>query len=312
MSLTVIYLILGLSLLTAGAEVLVRGGSSLARRLGLTPLVIGLTVVAFGTSAPELVVSVGGALRGHEDIALGNVVGSNIFNVGVILGLAALIAPIEVKLGLLRLHAPLMVGVSVLGAVVAGLEVMPRWAGVILVMLLVVYTVLGIRAAKTQTAVEIIKEYDTGISSKVRSVSVELFLILVGLAFLVLGSNLLVNSTTTIARSLGLSEAAIGLTIVAAGTSMPELATSLVAAIRGQSDIALGNIIGSNIFNILGTLGVASTLRPLSAPGISNTDLWVMVGFSIAVLPLLWTGRRLQRWEGMMLLAGYAAYLWLR
>lgn len=308
--LTVSLLALGLALLTAGAEALVRGGASLARRLGLTPLVIGLTVVAFGTSAPEMVVSVGGAWRGQGDIALGNVVGSNIFNVGAILALSALIAPIRVTLGLLKIDAPLMVGVSLLGAFLASLATIPRAAGAALLTLLVAYTAFSVKAAKTRTSPAIDDEFDAAVPDRAPSPSIELALVALGLTLLVLGSKLLVGSTTVVARSLGWSEAVIGLTIVAAGTSMPELATSLVAASRGQSDIAVGNVIGSNIFNVLGTLGLAATLRPFGAPGIREADLWVMVAFAIALLPLLWTGRRLQRWEGALLLAGYAGYLW--
>ena len=311
-ALDVIGLALGFVVLTAGASALVRGGAALARRLGLTSLVIGLTVVAVGTSAPEMVVSVGGSFEGRGDIAVGNVIGSNIFNVGVILALAALIAPIDVKLGLLKLDAPLMIVASVLAAGLVSLDEVPRWAGILLLLLLFGYTVWNVWVARKQTDQMVEREFEAGVPGLARSVSIEVVLVLVGLVLLVVGSGMLVSSTMAIARTLGVSEAVIGLTIVAAGTSMPELATSVVAAIRGQSDIAVGNVIGSNVFNILGILGLSSTVRPLSAPGIGSTDLWIMVVFAIALLPLLWTGRKLQRWEGALLLVGYAGYLWIR
>jgi cation:H+ antiporter len=304
-----ILLILGLALPIAGAELLVRGGSSLARRLGLTPLVIGLTVVAFGTSAPEMVVSVTGALAGHGDLAVGNVVGSNIFNIGVILAIAALIAPIHVKLGLLKLDAPFMIVVSLLAVWFAAFDAISRRSGAFMLLLLTGYVVYSVRLARAESDEEISREFDQGVPARVRSALSEVVLIVAGLGMLSFGSSLLVKSAGAIARSFGVSEALIGLTIVAAGTSMPELATSVVAALRGQSDIAIGNVIGSNIFNILGILGFASLLRPLAAPGVGQLDLWIMVAFSVALLPLLWTGRKLQRLEGMLLLAGYAWYL---
>ncbi len=301
---------LGLVLLVAGAEGLVRGGSALARRLGLTPLVVGLTVVAMGTSAPEMVVSVTAALRGHGDVAVGNVVGSNIFNVGVILALTALISPLNIRLGVLKVDAPLMVAVSMVGAGFAGLEIMPRWAGLLLVVLLIGYMAFSIRVARRQATEEVSSEFDEGVPDRLKNPAIEVLVLAIGLTLLVLGSGYFIRSASAIARALEVSEAVISLTIVAAGTSMPELATSAVAAFRGQADIAVGNIIGSNIFNIAGILGVAACLRPLSAPGIHALDLWVMLAFSVGLLPLLWSGRKLQRWEGALLLAGYIAYLW--
>lgn len=305
-------LIAGLVLLAAGAEALVRGSASLARRLRLTPLVIGLTVVAFGTSAPEMLVSVVGAWQGRGDIALGNVVGSNIFNVGLILGLTALIAPIRIRLSLLRIDAPVMVAVTI-GAV--GLAIggtVPRWGGGLLLVLLVGFTLFSIAMARREVDAGVNEEFETGVPSGLRSPLLEVTMIVVGLVLLVVGSRLLVTASTAIAQHLGVGDAVIGLTIVAAGTSMPELATSLAAALRGQPDIAVGNVIGSNLFNILGILGASAVFRPLVAPGIQQIDLWVMLAFAIGLLPLLWSGRTLQRWEGLLLLAGYGAFLWLR
>lgn len=312
MPVQIIFLLLGLAVLTAGAEFLVRGGASLARRLGLTPLVVGLTVVAFGTSAPEMVVSAGGALQGRGDIAVGNVVGSNIFNIGVILGIAALISPFRIKLSLLKIDAPIMVAACMLGGGLALLPVIPRVVGALLVLLLIAYTIFSIHLARRQPVAAVDEEFDQGVPPALRSPAYDACAIAGGLALLLLGSKLLLAASLAIARDLGVSEAVIGLTLVSAGTSMPELATSIVAGIRRQSDIAIGNIIGSNIFNILGILGLSATIKPLSAPGIGAGDLGTMVAFSVALLPLLWTGKRLQRWEGALLLCGYGAYLWMR
>ncbi|MDO9514895.1 MAG: calcium/sodium antiporter [Syntrophales bacterium] len=304
-------LILGLAALTLGAEGLVRGSASLAIRLGLTPLIIGLTVVAFGTSTPELVVSLGASLIGHADIAIGNVVGSNIFNIGIILGLTALLYPITVHLQVIKHDGPIMVAVSILALVLIANGAISRSAGIALFAALIAYTGLTIWLAKKGTSPEIEQQFQEGVPSRSKSLYRDLLFIGGGLLLLVAGSRILVVSATDIARLIGISEAVIALTIIAAGTSMPELATSMVAALRRQPDIAVGNIVGSNIFNILGILGVASIANPLSATGITRLDLWVMVAFSIVLLPLLYTGLKLQRWEGALLLIGYGAYLWV-
>ncbi len=311
MALHLVLLIVGLILLTAGAEGLVRGGASLARRLGLTPLVVGLTVVAFGTSMPELVVSLSSALRGAGDISLGNVVGSNIFNVGVILGLSAVVSPIRIQLGLIKLDMPVLIGISLLALGLALSGSVSRGAGVVLVILLIAYTAFNIRLARKQTAAAVAQEFEEGVPGPTASLWLDLLFILGGLGLLIYGSNLLVNSAIALARAFGVSEAVIGLTLVAAGTSMPELATSLVAALRRQSDIAVGNVVGSNIFNILGILGVTAVVQPVLAPGISRLDLGVMVAYAVVLLPLLWSGRRLDRREGLLLVGGYLAYLWV-
>jgi cation:H+ antiporter len=303
-------LLAGLLLLTAGAEALVRGSSALARRLGLTPLVVGLTVVAFGTSAPELVVSLEAAVGGQGDLALGNVVGSNIFNVGVILGLTALICPVAVSLPVIRFDTPVMIAVSLLGVGLVALGEVPRVAGALLVTALAAYTAFNIRQARRQARSETAGE-SAGAGSTSGSIRVDLLFVAGGLGMLVLGSHLLITSATALARALNVSEAVIGLTVVAAGTSMPELATSVAAALRRQPDIAVGNVVGSNIFNILGILGAAATVQPISAPGIGLRDAWVMLAFAVAVLPLFWTDRRVLRWEGVLLLAGYGGYLWV-
>ncbi|MGC1479131.1 MAG: calcium/sodium antiporter [Chthoniobacterales bacterium] len=310
MTLQILYLLASLVLFFLGAEGLVRGSASLALRLGLTPLVVGLTVVAFGTSAPELVVSLQATLTGRGDIAVGNVIGSNIFNIGLILGTTALICPIRVDLPVLKLDAPLMVFASIVVAgILATSGTIETPVGCALAAGLIGYTAFTVWMTRKGATPATLSEFDEGTPDQSRSVFRDLVFILIGLLLLVGGSHLLVNSATFIARSFGISEAIIGLTIVAAGTSMPELATSLLAALRRQPDIAIGNIIGSNLFNLFGILGLSAAVRPVSAPGINQLELWVMVAFAIALLPLMWTDRRLQRWEGVLLLAGFGGYL---
>jgi len=308
---TISFLILGLAALTLGAEALVRGSASLAVRLGLTPIVIGLTVVAFGTSTPELVVSLAASLTDRAGIAVGNVVGSNIFNLGVILGLTALLRPVKVSLQVIRYDGPIMTAASLLALFLLTRGVLSRPAGVLLLTALVAYTALVIWLARKEASPEIDQEFREGVPARPGSLGRDLWFIAGGLALLVAGSRLLVVSATGLARLAGISEAAIGLTVVAAGTSLPEMATSLVAARRDQPDIAVGNLVGSNIFNLLGILGAAALARPIPPAGVTALDLWVMVGFAVVLLPLLYTGFRLQRWEGALLLLGYGAYLWV-
>lgn len=302
-------LLLGFAALTLGAEGLVRGSASLAIRLGLTPLIIGLTIVAFGTSTPELVVSVEASLHNHTGIAIGNVVGSNIFNIGVILGLAALLCPVKVSLQVIKHDCPFMIAVSFLALFLIAAGTISRPAGIALFCALIAYIGLTVWFAKKGASASIAEQFQEGVPSRSRSLYRDLSFIGGGFLLLAAGSRLLVVSATDIARLLEVSEAVIGLTIVAAGTSLPELATSVVAAFRHQPDIAVGNVVGSNIFNILGILGVSSIVRPITVSGITNLDLWVMVGFSSVLLPLLYTGLKLRRWEGGLLLLGYGAYL---
>lgn len=300
---------LALLLLFIGAEGLVRGSVSVAFRAGLSPLVIGLTIVAFGTSSPELVVSIKAALAGQGDIAVGNVVGSNIFNIAIILGITALICPIPVHRQVIKIDGPIALAVAALLVVLLLDGQLSRLEGGLLFAGIVAYTFLNFRfAANTPAAADVT---DLPTSTPSRSVALDLAMIGGGLAVLVLGSNLLVENAVAVAQAFGVSEAIIGLTIVAAGTSMPELATSVVAALRKQSDIAIGNIIGSNVFNVLGILGVGSLVAPINAAGISTIDYAVMLGFSLLLLPLLYTGRILHRIEGIALLLLYGGYLWL-
>ena len=310
--------VLGLVALILGAELLVRGASRLALSLGITPLVVGLTVVAFGTSAPELAVSVQSAWAGQVDIALGNVVGSNIFNVLFILGLSALITPLMVHQQVIRQEVPIMIGVSLLLWALALDGGINRWEGLLLTALVVGYTVLLIRQSRRETAAvqaEVDAEYTEAFDGPPKEVGahwgVQVLLILAGLALLVLGAGWLVEAAVAFARHLGVSELVIGLTIVAAGTSLPEVATSVMAALRGERDIAVGNVVGSNIFNILSVLGISASVAPSAldvAPSIPVLDLPVMVAVAVACLPVFFTGNRIDRWEGGLFLGLYAAY----
>jgi cation:H+ antiporter len=301
-------LILGLAILSAGAEFLVRGSAALALRLGLSPLVVGLTVVGFGTSSPEMVVSVKAALLGQGDIAVGNIVGSNIFNMGVILGLTVLICPIAIQMQLIRLDTPVMIAVTVVFLGLMHDSTISRPEGIFLFLLLVGYLIFTIRASRKESK-EVESEFQEEMPKLDKPVWLEIVMVLGGLTLLVVGGRLFVEGSVNVARALGISEAIIGLTIVAAGTSMPELATSLVAAWRRAPDIAVGNVIGSNIFNILCIAGVSGIIAPFTAPGISWIDLGVMLGLSLLLLPLMRSGLKLHRWEGALLWVLYAGYL---
>ena len=311
MILDIFLLMIGLGALTFGAEGLVRGSASLAIRLGLTPLIIGLTVVAFGTSMPELVVSFGAALADKGDLAIGNVVGSNIFNIGIILGMSALVCPIKVNVQVIKLDVPVMIFTALVCLLLVSLDGISRIAGLFLFSGIVVYTVFNVWWAKRQKKPEIEAEFQEGIPGVLKTIYFDLLYIAGGLLLLIAGSKMLVYSASDIARIIGISEAVIALTVIAAGTSMPELATSVVAALRRQPDIAVGNVVGSNIFNVLSILGLSSMAKPLKSVGITDLDLWTMVAFSVVLLPLLYTGLKIQRWKGALLLIGYGVYLFV-
>jgi cation:H+ antiporter len=307
--------VLGLALLVAGAELLVRGASRLAARLGISPLVIGLTVVAFGTSTPELAVSVQAGLAGRADIAVGNVVGSNIFNVLFILGVSALIVPLAVSRQLVRLDVPLMIGVSILLLVMAYDGRIGAFDGLLLVAGIVAYTVFLVRESRKENAAApaaTLQEHGGGQGAGRGGLPLQIAFIAGGLALLVLGAHWLVGGATAIARLLGVSDLVIGLTIVAAGTSLPEVATSVVAALRGERDIAVGNVVGSNLYNILAIAGIAALVTPgglVVAPALVRFDLPVMIAVALACLPIFATGHLIARWEGALFVAYYAAYL---
>lgn len=306
-----LWILVALVLLYFGAEWLVRGSADLAARLGLTPLVIGLTVVAYGTSMPELVVSTKAALTGQGDIAVGNAVGSNIFNIGIILGLSAMVFPLRVQAQIIRLDAPIMLGVSILLLLMLRDARLDRLEAAVLASGILAYTVANIRLARRETSQVVNDEFAQSMPKPTGGIGRDAAFILAGLAVLVVGSRVLVHNSVGLAKLLGVSEAVIGLTIVAAGTSMPELATSLLAALRKQPDIAVGNVVGSNIYNLLAILGVSGLLSPLHAPGIRMLDLYVMLGLTTLLLPLLCTRAALNRWEGGLLVAGYVAYVWV-
>jgi cation:H+ antiporter len=299
----------GLVPLVVGAELLVRGASSLARRFGIPPLVIGLTIVAMGTSAPEVAVSVSSALAGQADIAVGNVVGSNIFNVLFILGLSALITPLVVSRKLVWLEVPIMIGVALLLWMFAHDGRIARWEAGLLFAGLVAYIVFQIWEARREGIKD--EELAHGDGRPPGSVALNLLFLAGGLGLLVLGANWLVDAAVQMARAIGVSELVIGLTIVAAGTSAPEVATSIMAAIRGERDIAVGNVVGSGIFNILGVLGIAGVVSPSGigvAPAALVFDIPVMVAVSVACLPIFLTGHTIARWEGALFFSYYVAY----
>lgn len=307
MALTLLLFVTGLLVLMGGAESLVRGSSALALRLGVTPLVVGLTVVAFGTSSPELAVSIESALKGSSSIALGNVIGSNVANIGLILGITAMIRPMHVQPSLLREQIPLMIVMSFIIWFMSMDGRIGFFDGVVLSLALTGFLVHSYRISRDGG------EEDGDLPEDAMTLKDKtwfcILLIILGLGGLIGGGMLLVNSAVEIARLFDVDEAIIGLTIVAIGTSMPELATSVVAAIRKHSDIAIGNIVGSNIFNLLAILGIASLIRPLSGAGINHTDYLVMIAFAVILLPMAWSGRTLSRPEGTVLLLGYLGYM---
>ena len=302
----------GLIALTVGAEMLVRGASHIAASLGISPLVVGLTVVALGTSSPELAVGVGAAWVGQGDIAVGNVVGSNIFNVLFILGLSALIIPLAVAQQLVRFDVPLLIGCSLLLALLVSDGLISRADGALLFAGVVAYSSFLIWQARKERDPQIISEYAEAYpGSAAKHWLANLSLILLGLLLLVLGADWLVDAAVIFARHLGVSELVIGLTVVAAGTSLPEVAASVVAALKGERDIAVGNAIGSCLYNILLVLGATALVAPAGiavAQSVQNFDLPVMIAVSIACLPIFFTGYRIDRWEGAIFLGFYVSY----
>lgn len=309
----ILLFVVGLVFLIIGAEALVRGASRLAAVLGISPLVVGLTVVAFGTSSPELAVSLKAALSDQASIAVGNVVGSNIFNVLFILGLSALIVPLAVSQQLVRLDVPLMIVLSIFVLILSLDESFSRADGLMLVAGLVIYVWFLIYQGRIGS-VEVREEdaNESGAGNFVeRGRGKSIGLVLGGLVLLVIGSRWLVDGAVSFARYLGVSELVVGLTIVAAGTSLPEIVTSVIAAIRGERDIAVGNVVGSNIFNIMGVLGLASMVAPTGidvSAAVIRFDIPVMIAVALACLPVFFTGGVISRKEGALLLGYYVAY----
>ena len=308
----ILLFVLGLCGLVLGADLLVRGSSRLGLSLGISPLVVGLTIVAFGTSAPELAVSVGSALSGNLDVAIGNVVGSNIFNVLFILGVSALITPLVVNSQIVRQEVPIMIGASLLLFVLALDGTLGRAEAGLLFALLIAYTVFLVRQSSREPRA-IVEEFSEAAPRGPwsRHWAPQVIMVAGGLALLVIGANWLVDSATTFAKALGVSDLVIGLTVVAAGTSLPEVATSITAAIRGERDIAIGNVIGSSTFNILGCLGATGLVAQNGVPigkQVLDFDLWVMLAVAVACVPVFLTGRQIARWEGALFTLYYVAY----
>jgi cation:H+ antiporter len=314
MATTVLLFVAGLGLLIGGAEALVRGAVRLASAIGVSPLVIGLTVVAYGTSAPELAVSTKAAVAGQADLSVGNVVGSNICNVLLILGVSAVITPLLVNRQLLRFDLWVMLGVALLAWLLGAGGRLGRTDGLLLAAGGVLYTAWSIRQSRRENAAvqaEYARQFGSDRSPSPAGWIGSVVLGAIGLTMLTFGARWLVQGAAAIATALGVSQLLIGLTIVAVGTSLPELATSVVAAIRGERDVAVGNIVGSNIFNILIVLGAAAAVAPAGV-AVSHTalrfDFPVMVVASVACLPIFYSARRIDRWEGALFLAGYVAY----
>ena len=304
----------GVGFLYYGAEWLVKGSSAIALRLGVSPLVIGLTIVALGTSSPELAVCVGLNLAGNGATAIGNVVGSNICNILLVLGVSALVRPILIKAQLIIRDAPILIGVSLLFMWFIHDGSLVIWEGILLTVLIVAYTIFSFWVARHESNPEVIKEFEDEIGTQEGEMKSEhsplrlAVLIIVGIAVLVLGAKLLKDGALYVAHAFGVSDAIIGLSLVAIGTSLPELATSIVASMKNEGDIITGNAIGSSIFNILAVLGITILVRPMAVEGIEPIDVYFMLGSAVLVLPLMWTRKRLSRREGVILLAIYLVY----
>lgn len=301
----IVLIIAGVAMVLYGADRLTEGASALARRMNVSEIIIGLTIVAAGTSAPELFVSLVSALKGTPDMAIGNVVGSNTMNAMLIVGCAAVVAPMSISRNTVRKDIPFAVAASVLLPLLAIDAAIGRIDGIILLAGFAAFMYYTLSQAKTGEA-------DTSDETKMQNPWLSVFFVVLGLALLVIGSNIFVDSASRVAYALGLSEAVVGLTIVAGGTSLPELATSVVAARKGQSAIAIGNVIGSNVFNILMILGLTATISPMQIQGITHIDLLMMLGSIVMVWLFSRTKYTVERWEGALLAVVYIAYVcWL-
>jgi len=305
----ILLFIAGLFFLIFGADILIRGASRLALSIGITPLVIGLTVVSFGTSAPELAVSAQAALANQANLSVGNVIGSNIFNILVVLGISALIAPLLVSPSLIRRDIPIMISVSVIAYIFMFNEKLSFVEGVILFSILIVYLLFLIKQSRREQSD--VKPDEVESSNSKIGILKYIGFIIVGLIMLTLGSNWLVDSSIKFAKYFEVSELIIGLTIVAIGTSLPEVVTSVIATIRGERDIAVGNVIGSNIFNILGVFGVVGIFSPHGVdvfPNVIQFDLPFMIVVALLCIPIFISGHTINRWEGLLLFSIYIIY----
>lgn len=303
----IVWLLVSLVILYYGAEGLVFGASSLAKRIGISPLVIGLTIVSVGTSMPELLVSIKASMNGQGAISIGNVLGSNMFNFGLILGLSAIIYPLSVKRQLLKLDVPVMVLTSVLFLLLYLDFEISRLEALLMLLILISYITYLFKTSKKEQ-----KENQDSDIKLTKHWSLDIIFFVVGLVALAFGSELLVENSVIIAERLGMSEAMIGLTIIAAGTSMPELATSVVAALKKRSDIAIGNIVGSNIFNILLILGVAGLIQPISTPEINYMDTLFVVALGLVLWIFMKYSSLIRRWQGAIFILMYILYFWIK
>lgn len=305
---------LGLIFLIVGGDLLVRGASRLATILGIPSMIIGLTVVAFGTSTPELAVSINAALEGNSDISISNIVGSNIFNVLFILGLSSLIAPLVIQPQIIKRETPIMIGVSILLYLLSLGGLISRVEGAILFALIIIYTIWLVMQAirKRSENVERVEESNSAYKTETKfSLVLPIVFVLSGLGIVMIGSEWLVDGATKMAKIWGVSDTVIGLTIVAAGTSLPEVIASVMATIKGERDIAVANVIGSNIYNILAILGLSGLIAPSGLkvqPSMMNFDYLVMIGVALLCWPFFKTGKQLSRWEGSSCLLLYIIY----
>jgi cation:H+ antiporter len=306
----------GLAALYYGAEWLVRGAARLARSLGISAIIVGLTIVAFGTSAPELIVTILAAARGQPDVAVGNVVGSNIVNIGLILGLSAVVSAMRIQAGIILREMPIMIGAALALIALGADGVISRADALLLFACFIGFMLYMLRAARRGSAPVLEAEFqdfeqDSGMMPTGAGRGRDVLLILLGLVALVVGAELLVRAAVSLARAAGVSELVIGLTIVSVGTSLPELATSVVAAFRREADIAVGNVVGSNIFNVVVVLGIAPLVNPIAvASSLYDLEMWVMLAFSLLLPILCRSGLRLARVEGGLLIVGYAIFIW--
>ncbi|HPG41680.1 MAG TPA: calcium/sodium antiporter [bacterium] len=312
MTTTIVLFFLGLGLLSGGADFLVKSSSSLALRLGIRPLIIGFTIVAMGTSFPELSVSFLSAVRGTKSIALGNVIGSNIANIGLIIGLAALIKPLKIHVNTIRKEMPYLIVTTVIFYFLSLDGKIGRLDGIALLSAFFVFMGYMLRMARQDRKSEQKFFNDVAGQKRTRSLSVEILLMIAGLAALLAGSTMLVNSAQVIALRLGISEIVIGVTLVAVGTSLPELAVSCLGAWKGEVDLAVGNVVGSNLFNILFIIGFVALFFPIPVQtGLLKFDYPVMLLFAVIFLPMMISGKSISRLEGCILLVIYTIYIWL-
>jgi cation:H+ antiporter len=301
----------GFGLLYVGGEGVVRGAAAIGMRLGITPVMVGLIIVAFGTSAPELAVSIRAALGGHGGLAIGNVVGSNICNIALILGLTALIRPPTVQAQLIRFDVPVMIGSAAFLILLLIDGTLSRLDGAVLVFALLIYLTMAVKQARAERQ-SVHQKMRAALARPSGYTRKRALILALGLAGLIAGGDLFVRGAVGIAVVLDVPESIIGLSIVALGTSLPELATSVVAALRGHGDIAAGNVIGSNIFNVLSILGITAVLTPLPVEAVTFADLGIMFAIMLVALPLMFTQTKIERWEGGLLLAIYVTYMaWL-